>query len=153
MQGAGGGGCRFVSDGPITSVGADCWLVCLPEHFQPKALVLLKRPFSSQRNYVLGLDPPGWHSVLCLVFTRKKNKSSSSGHVSSGFPEIVEVSLGSYLQASNRDCTDPLAVTVLGVCGKEVLSSEAITQSSRTILFLGSCEALPSETSEQPYLV
>lgn len=43
---------------------------------------------------------------------------------------------------------------VLGVRYKEVLSPETIAESSRrTTLFLGSCEALPSEASEQPYLV
>lgn len=42
---------------------------------------------------------------------------------------------------------------VLGVRHKEVLSPETIAESSRTTLFLGSCEALPSEASEQPYLV
>lgn len=163
-QGTGGRDCHAARDGPVTSVGADGLFMYLPASFLPKALVLLKRPFSSQENDVLRLDTPGWYSVLCLwglVLSREKKRlvlwacsvraPSLSGSIPRELTSILAIGSPTVPQLA-------LSVMVLMLCIAKRSSALAPMPSPRAAEMLqtpswAAVRQLHSQSFEHPYLV
>lgn len=117
----------------------------LASEFPAKGTCLAQRPFSSQGNDLLGLDPPGWCSVLCLwgLFLSRKKQGWSSGHICSGLPASAGASLGSYPPQWPWGLHSPTAGPHAAHCQKVLSTSPDVTpQSSRDAAkpLLGCCE-------------